>query len=895
MGAGGKTCRGGGRSADHGDAEGVHAEAGAAEGLGEGGLLVAQAVALFAADVAPALREGVEAGDFGAEDAVHFLEAGGDGEVALDGGEALGGSGQIEFEEGGAGGPAGGGVGLGSAGVEEEGVGGAVGAGVVDGDANGEGGEEAVGVEVGGGEAFEDEAPFQDKEGAGEAAEEGAGGGALGAGEEEVEGAAEGGVVEAEEGDVLAGEGVAAVKGAAEALGGEFGEGFGGGAAGLEHPAAGLEFFDLHAEGFEEADLEGFEGGVAVGGFDVADEGLGGAAALGLPLEEAVMAVGECGGDAEAGALGGGHEVVESGGGRVGEGLGEEGLSGGSDGGGAGEGLGEGLEAVAVPAEEDFFGGAGGEGDVEVDGAGLADAVEAADALFEEVGVGGEVEEDEVLGELEIAAFAADFGAEEEAGAGFLGEPGGLAVALEEGEAFVEEAALDVEEEAEGFLKGFGLGCGAADEEEFLGTGGAQEFGQPAEAGGLRGVGKGRGVDLALGEAAEGGALVAKHDAPDAAAVEQLVALGGGGGVGAVVEGGDLLGEGLVALDFLAKVGVVAVAGGVEQAEAGEVARGSSLLGRAAEEEKAGDFLREALDHREGAAAGFAEVVGFVDDEEVPGGGEGLASPERVEGEEVEGAEEELAVEEGVAAFGAVFNGGAAGFVEEAEAEVEAAEQFDEPLVDKGFRDEDEDAVGPAGQVEALQNEAGFDGFAQADFVREENAGAPALGHFGGDAELVRDEFEAGADEAAGGRALVPGAAEESFAAQLEIGAGVAGARGEAVEGAAAGQVAGKRRLGQALAVDFVHEEVAAGGDRRDRAAAALPVDGFAGAEGDPLEGSAGPSVGPRFAGRGEPHLDCGGRAGAHHAQSQFRFRRRHPTLPDLNHAHLLPSPGRDR
>ena len=48
-------------------------------------------------------------------------------------------------------------------------------------------------------------------------------------------------------------------------------------------------------------------------------------------------------------------------------------------------------------------------GNVDVDVTGLADAVESADALFEDFGIAGESEQDEVSGELEVAAFRADF------------------------------------------------------------------------------------------------------------------------------------------------------------------------------------------------------------------------------------------------------------------------------------------------------------------------------------------------------------------------------------------------------------------------------------------------------------------------------------------------------
>ncbi len=96
-----------------------------------------------------------------------------------------------------------------------------------------------------------------------------------------------------------------------------------------------------------------------------------------------------------------------------------------------------------------------------------------------------------------------------------------------------------------------------------------------------------------------------------------------------------------------------------------------------------------------------------------------------------------------------MFAGEAAFFVVNAEPEVEAAQEFDEPLVGEGFGDEDEDAAGFADGEQALQDEAGFDGFAETDFIGEEYAGDLARGDFVEDVDLVRDEFEASAEVAA--------------------------------------------------------------------------------------------------------------------------------------------------
>ena len=84
-----------------------------------------------------------------------------------------------------------------------------------------------------------------------------------------------------------------------------------------------------------------------------------------------------------------------------------------------------------------------------VDSRGLADAVEPADALLEQFGLERQVEQHEVMRELEVAPLAADLRADEEPRAVLLREPGGVAVALDQREAFVEDRHLHVEARAQ--------------------------------------------------------------------------------------------------------------------------------------------------------------------------------------------------------------------------------------------------------------------------------------------------------------------------------------------------------------------------------------------------------------------------------------------------------------
>ena len=92
----------------------------------------------------------------------------------------------------------------------------------------------------------------------------------------------------------------------------------------------------------------------------------------------------------------------------------------------------------------------------------LADTVETADALLEQIRVGRQVEQHQVMGELEVAAFAADFRADQYLGAElFVGEVGGGAVALKDVHAFVEHRGRDAGAHAQGVFQvegGFGVG-----------------------------------------------------------------------------------------------------------------------------------------------------------------------------------------------------------------------------------------------------------------------------------------------------------------------------------------------------------------------------------------------------------------------------------------------------
>jgi hypothetical protein len=128
----------------------------------------------------------------------------------------------------------------------------------------------------------------------------------------------------------------------------------------------------------------------------------------------------------------------------------------------------EGIEAVVIPFGDGFLGASGDKGHMDADCLGLANAIKATDALFYESGIERQVEQHEVMRELEIAPFAADFGTEQELSAIGLGKPRSLAIALHERQPFVKEAEIEIEALFYGGFEGENFELRFADEQNFL-------------------------------------------------------------------------------------------------------------------------------------------------------------------------------------------------------------------------------------------------------------------------------------------------------------------------------------------------------------------------------------------------------------------------------------------
>ncbi len=81
--------------------------------------------------------------------------------------------------------------------------------------------------------------------------------------------------------------------------------------------------------------------------------------------------------------------------------------------------------------------------------------------------------------------------------------------------------------------------------------------------------------------------------------------------------------------------------------------------------------------------------------------------------------------------------------------QVEAAQHLHQPLVLQGFRHHDQHALGAAGEQLLMDDHAGFDGFAEAHFIRQQDARRMAMAHVMGDVQLVGDQAGALAAQAA--------------------------------------------------------------------------------------------------------------------------------------------------
>ena len=507
----------------------------------------------------------------------------------------------------------------------------------------------------------------------------------------------------------------------------------------------------------------------------------------------------------------------------------------------------EGIQRLVVPLEQALLRAVLQVRHVQLDAVFLADAVETADALFEQIRVGRQVEQHQMMSELEVAAFGADFRADQHLGAEFfIGEVGRGTVALEDAHAFMEHRSRDAGAHAQGVFqiqRGFGVG---ADHQhlEFLQH--LQGVDQPLDArvdappallvvdfflrlvadfrvqlGMLTerqfqifiGARQRVGVQFALGEALYGSTGVTEQQAAGAVAIQQLAYQTGACFFVAAVNGVQQFATFITeeAANGVARLGAeralveqllhgfghravlaafgaeglqVVETGRVEQAQTGEVAVLAELFRSGGEQQHAGDDLGQLLDQRVFGAGLLRvpdQVVGFVDHQQVPAGGEQRVLGLVVVLQPLQGDQRQLAVLEGVA--GVAFHETLG--VEQGDVEVEAPAHFHQPLVLQVFRHQDQYAAGATGEQLAMNHQAGFDGLAQTHFVGQQYARGDTVSHFTGDVQLVGNRLGARAAQAPEGRLQQAAVVFQAVVAQGEPGQRVDLAGEQAVAGQA--------------------------------------------------------------------------------------------------------------
>ena len=744
---------------------------------------------------------------------------------------------------------------------------------------------------------------------------------------------------------VVAGQRGGAVGGAGAHALAQFLEAVHGQVLGVEQPGVGAQGLVVHAETFQQAQREVVQRGVLVVGLQRLAQRVALAQAAAAQFQQAVAALGDQPRDfgvARAGAFKQFAERRLAGVGVHGRQLQQLGAESTQHLAAVGQYLAEGVKAFVQPALQHFLGAAGHGGGVQVDVAGLADAVEASDALLEHVRVQRQVPEHQVLGELEVAAFGADLARDQQARAFGVGEKRGVAVALKQVHVFVETRHLQAGAQAQGFFDGLHLGARTA-QQQHLGRGHrvqgfqqpvharvagevvrglvvgfadvVREFGaQRAQHGRVFGLGQGRQVRETHGETADGGAAVAHHHPAGAVAVDQVgqqgVARGGiasgdarqalgqvvavfreQAGQGFHVFGGQRLvveqaaGQGrqaLVTAGFGAEGFQVGVTRRVEQAQAGEVAAQAQLFGRGREQQQARRARRQRFNQgvtRAGEFGGPDQVVGFVHQQQVPARGQGLAGALFMAGQPVHRGDDALFVLEGIGLGFGHLQRFAALFVVDGEGQVEAPQQFDEPLVDQAFGNQHQHPAGAARGQHLRGDQAGFDGLAQADLIGQQQARRPARGGGLGHLQLVRHQVYARAQHAPARMRARFGAAAQAFHPELELVVAIHPARQQARIGLRHRLFGVERAFGVPLAVAQVVHVAFAVLDLFDGLVAALDAHALAGAEHGAQQRRRAQGVHAHHAGAGEYDLHLAAGQAQHRAQAKFGLGAGEPAL----------------
>ena len=344
------------------------------------------------------------------------------------------------------------------------------------------------------------------------------------------------------------------------------------------------------------------------------------------------------------------------------------------------------IDALVQPAHQHTLRGIAKARHMNLDRKALADAIEAANALFNEIGILRHIEQHQMSRKLEIAAFAADFRTHQQLRVFFgVGEVGGGAVTGDQIEPFMKNRrAYPFAQPQPGFQRLCGVGT-RADHQGLVATAlcqpvrqpfGARVEAQPVFAETLLGYELRRecravnafainarhvelmDIQMTLGKAGDVVAAIAEQHAPGAVMVEQLThdALGAIGAVpgecrcqfghtlttevarhfrhdggawcsGARMQAAYQLADRFV-MFFLGEIACeIIVTMGVEQTQAREMTFHTELFGGCGQQQQRGYAFGEGRNRDIGRARGGGcpgQVMGFVDHHQIPACSAGL-------------------------------------------------------------------------------------------------------------------------------------------------------------------------------------------------------------------------------------------------------------------------------
>lgn len=130
------------------------------------------------------------------------------------------------------------------------------------------------------------------------------------------------------------------------------------------------------------------------------------------------------------------------------------------------------------------------------------------------------------------------------------------------------------------------------------------------------------------------------------------------------------------------------------------------------------------------------EVVGFIDNQQIPFGIAQVFQTLLVTAGEVQRTDHQLFGFERVKRI--VLRFGVAFVVKQGETQIETAQHFDQPLMLQGFWHNNQHAFCRARKQLLMQDHPGFNGFAQTHFICQQYARRMTATHIVGDVELMR-------------------------------------------------------------------------------------------------------------------------------------------------------------